>query len=203
MASGLFSGILIWLTRTWLSERIKNSIKHEYDQKLEVYKAVLKAEHDIAIERLRADLNILASKRQIQFSRLHKDAVDAITETYDSLQRLSNSVSNYISSLELPEDGTKAERRDKVNEALKSFYKYFNSKKIFLPKDLADMISSSKQKMYKIADRFSLFVEHGKTDRLKSHDEWVKSEDDFKNEVKPLLDKIEIEFRSLLGYDVD
>lgn len=52
--SGSTAAILIFLARTWMSERIKQSIKHEYDVLLEQYKHELKAEHEIALERLRA-----------------------------------------------------------------------------------------------------------------------------------------------------
>lgn len=47
--SGALSGALIWLSRNWISERLKNSIKHEYDQKLEAHKAKLKIENDVAL----------------------------------------------------------------------------------------------------------------------------------------------------------
>ena len=32
--SGLLTAALLFLTRTWVSERLKNAIKAEYDQKL-------------------------------------------------------------------------------------------------------------------------------------------------------------------------
>lgn len=41
--STLLAGALIWLLRNWISERLRNSIRHEYDQKIERYKAQLKA----------------------------------------------------------------------------------------------------------------------------------------------------------------
>ena len=53
--SGILCGAIVWLSRTWITERLKNAIKNEYDEKLESHKAKLKAEHDIAIERLRTD----------------------------------------------------------------------------------------------------------------------------------------------------
>lgn len=43
------SGLLMWLFKEWLSTRLKASIQHEYDRKLETYKAQLKTEQDLAI----------------------------------------------------------------------------------------------------------------------------------------------------------
>lgn len=61
--AGLLSSALIFLARNWISERLRQSIQHEYAQKLETYRALLKAEHDIALERLRTDA---AQARAIQ-----------------------------------------------------------------------------------------------------------------------------------------
>ena len=55
------SSLIIWITKSWISERLKQSIKHEYDQKLEIHKAQLKAESDVEIERLKCQLSISAN----------------------------------------------------------------------------------------------------------------------------------------------
>ena len=47
--SSILSGLLIWMTKSWIAERLKNSIKSEYDQKLETHKAQLKGIMDIEI----------------------------------------------------------------------------------------------------------------------------------------------------------
>lgn len=39
--SAALTGALLWLFRTWISERLKNAIKFEYDQKLEEFSAEL------------------------------------------------------------------------------------------------------------------------------------------------------------------
>ena len=81
-------GAGIWLARSWLSERLKNSIRAEYDQKLETHKAQLKSQSDIAIERLRADLSIATAEHNIQFARLHEKRAEVIAETYARLTEL-------------------------------------------------------------------------------------------------------------------
>jgi hypothetical protein len=52
--SGLLTGALIFLAKSWISQRLKSAIEHEYAEKLEDYKARLKTEHDLALERLKA-----------------------------------------------------------------------------------------------------------------------------------------------------
>ena len=43
------SGLLVWLTKSWISERLKHAIKAEYDEKLETHKAQLRAHSDVEL----------------------------------------------------------------------------------------------------------------------------------------------------------
>jgi hypothetical protein len=61
--SAVLAGALVWLSKTWIGERLKNAIKHEYDQKLELHKARLKGEYDSSLARLNADLSDLTAER--------------------------------------------------------------------------------------------------------------------------------------------
>jgi hypothetical protein len=60
--SGGFGGaILVWLFRNWISERLKQSIQHEYSQELETYKAELNSKmqsilHEHQLHQLRTSL---------------------------------------------------------------------------------------------------------------------------------------------------
>jgi hypothetical protein len=54
--SAALTATLVWLSREWISTRLRASIQHEYAEKLETFKAQLKAEHEIAVITLRADL---------------------------------------------------------------------------------------------------------------------------------------------------
>ncbi len=52
----LYAG-LFWLTKTWISERLKGAIQHEYNEKIETLKAQLKSEYDREIEAYKSQLN--------------------------------------------------------------------------------------------------------------------------------------------------
>lgn len=55
-SGGVAGSVIIWLSREWISARLKGSIQHEYDQKLELHKAQLKAEHEVAILNIKTSL---------------------------------------------------------------------------------------------------------------------------------------------------
>ena len=62
---------LVWLSKTWISERVKGAIQHEYEQKIEAYKAELKAQSEVALERLKAS--------HAQFLALHDSASNTVS----------------------------------------------------------------------------------------------------------------------------
>jgi hypothetical protein len=85
LSSGALSSALVFLFRNWISERIKASIQHEYDQKLETHKAQLKAESEISVEKLKSQLQVAAAERSIKLTKVFEQQADAIAETYSKL----------------------------------------------------------------------------------------------------------------------
>ncbi|WP_020585849.1 hypothetical protein [Desulfobacter curvatus] len=100
--SGLLTAGLIFLSKSIISERLKNAIKNEYDLKLENYKNKLKFDSDVTIEKLKADLQIAATDhnsrlsminhiRNTKFSRIDSDRAEAIKNLYFNLFELEYS----------------------------------------------------------------------------------------------------------------
>jgi hypothetical protein len=210
------SGFVVWLLRTSIGERLKNAIKHEYDGKLELYRAQLKAATDseveslkarlqadnaVAVERLRADLQITASEHQIRFARLHEKVAETLAETYARLYKLSETVAAYVSPYEFAGGPTKRVRREAAGEALRELSDYFRPRRLYLPKPLADRIYEFQGRMFELTRKFMVGVEHGGDDRHPDSgiDTWVEVATAMREEGGPLFDAIEAEFRSLLG----
>jgi hypothetical protein len=80
--------IIGWICRTWIGERLKASVKHEYDDRLEQLKAELKAQGDSNLALLKSEIDRQGEKLRIaasSFSEVQKatiarkvDAVDAL-----------------------------------------------------------------------------------------------------------------------------
>lgn len=113
--SAALVAFMLWMTKAWVSERLKNAIKAEYDTKLESHKAQLKSEYDatleshkaqlkarsdIEIEKLKSTLSITASQRNTSFSHLQTRRVDVIAVAYANLRRLHDSVGAYLNPFE-------------------------------------------------------------------------------------------------------
>jgi len=61
LSAGITGALLVWLLRGWISERLKQSIQHEYSQKLETHKAELNTriqelQHENQLQQLRTSL---------------------------------------------------------------------------------------------------------------------------------------------------
>jgi hypothetical protein len=98
--STTLSAILVWLTKTWISERLRSSVKSEYDQKLETHKAQLKAQFDVEVEKLRSQLSISATEHQVRFANLHEKRAEVIAKTCFLLKELFNNLRDYIKTYE-------------------------------------------------------------------------------------------------------
>jgi hypothetical protein len=60
-SGGIASLAVVYLAKNWISERLKHSIEHEYAQKLETFKAELKAQQEVAIEKIRSMHSLAAT----------------------------------------------------------------------------------------------------------------------------------------------
>ena len=197
--SAVLLGAAAWMLRAWISERMKNAIRSEYDQKLESHKAHLRADSEVALERLRADLSIAAMERQVQFSRLHEVRAEVIAETYARLTELHIKLGDYVKLFEPAGDKSKEERRKAVHEAHEYFISYYPQKRIFLPVSEVEKIDAINQES--VAAFYSFFYEIEAYQDRGGHDtkRWLEIFKKVKEDMPVALDDLAREFRGLLG----
>jgi hypothetical protein len=147
--SGLLSAALIFLSKTWISERLKGAIKSEYDQKLETHKAQLKAQSDVSLEEFKAKLQLAASERNIRLTRVFEDTVDAISGTYSRLLALSDAVAHYTTIVEWGNTPPKEERRKIVGQTYKELLDFYRPRRPFLPKKVIQKIDELRTRLDK------------------------------------------------------
>jgi hypothetical protein len=87
-ASAVLLAILGWLLRSWIGERLRASIKHEYDDRLEKLKAELKSQGDGQLASLKSEMDRQAEKLRIasaSFAEMQKATVTKKIEAVDDL----------------------------------------------------------------------------------------------------------------------
>lgn len=210
--SAALGALLIWLTKSWIGERLRNSIRAEYDTKLESHRAQIKAEYDkqiethkaqlksqsdVELEKLKASLSIAAAERSTTFQRLHERRVEVIEKTYAGLRNLHSCVTEYVAIVEFGGTPTREERRKKTADAFYHFNPYFTQHQIFLPKRVADLIQQANNELLQMTNRFTFMVDMAKN--TPNVDEWMKITDRLDKEFKAALVGLENELRQALG----
>jgi hypothetical protein len=217
LSSSVLTVAVLWMARFWLTERLKQSIQHEYATRLESHKATLKAEMELklaehqaklgsdsaqSLERMRADLQIAAAQRQLLHRHLHEREAEAIAETYENLSDVQAKGAAYVSIAQTQPMGSKSERREALNSALGKFGSRFRLHRLYLPRTLADSVQSFESEIFRRASRFAARVEPGMSDPHEAIEEWNAADEYMQKEAPALFDKLESEFRRRLGQEV-
>jgi hypothetical protein len=193
------TGFANWVLRTWISERIKNSIKNEYEQKLETHKASLKSQSDVEIEKLRTNLSLVALEHQVKFSKLHEVRASVIAETYEKLKDLHFKLCEYVEIFEPIGGKPRSERREHAVAAHQVFRQYFQAKLIFFPQQTAGKIESINQELVRVFNNFSFEVDMAPQTGGNPAEKWILIFHKLNGEIGKALEEIEAEFRNLLG----
>jgi len=90
--SAILSGFVVWLSRNWISERLRNSIRYEYDLKLAATNTELKTQADAQAVKLVAAIEKEAEKLRFATSTVTESQKLAIARKLDGLDTLWSGV---------------------------------------------------------------------------------------------------------------
>ena len=210
------AGITVLALRTWVSERIRGSIKaeyderieslkaqlkSEYDQKLETHRAQLKSQSDVEIEQLKSRLSVAAAQQQLRFSRLHEKRAEVITEVYASLNTLLGAVSEYTAIFEPAGMPPREERLKKAVEAINGFMMLYRDNKIFIPRQTTIKLDQIQSTIRGAFIQFQWGVDYAARNTRQSGDtdKWLEVSRILENVSKVALTELEDDLRHLLG----
>lgn len=87
-ASVALSAAAVWLARDWIGERLKNSIKHEYDSRLAAINSELKIKADSQIEMFKATIGREADKIRFATSAVGEGNKAVVARKLDAVEAL-------------------------------------------------------------------------------------------------------------------
>lgn len=187
-------GVAVWLSKAWLSERLRTSIQHEYSHKLEAFKAQLQANNGIELEKLKSDLRVAAQQREAQFSGLHKKRAETIEQLHSMLQDLAVIVARFRRARVQERDANEAEAR--LKERTKDFADYFRCNKIFLPRELETKVMNLSNAVLDSAQRITSYAQEGADE-----EQLALVDREFDDSIRELFEDLKANFRQLLGDD--
>ncbi len=202
--SAALTAAIIWLSKSWISERLKNAIKHEYDSKLESHKASLLAQSAVETERLRSQLSMQATEHAVRFQRLHEKRADVVAELYSRLVEAYWKASSFASLAEWSGEPNKQKKYADAMNAFANFFQFFDKNKIFLPSQLCEQMEAFVQGMREKVIGFGVYVGHADEDLPlpafeKKHDAWMEAWRYMEKQVPATRHGLEAELRSILS----
>ena len=192
-------GLVVFFFKALLTERLKNAIKAEYDQKLETHKAQLKAQYRVELERLKADLQIASKEHEIRFVRLHERAAETIAEIYAKLLPFIDGAIDFTRPYETPGGRPRRDRGKIALDAWLDFREYYRPRRIFLPSTTVEQIEAFENKLMRLIGEFGLGVLHESVPKEHADSKWAEIAKIMKEDVPPLIKALEEEFRACLG----
>lgn len=217
--SVVVTGVFVYLTKSWISERLKAAIQHEYEQKIEAYKAKIQHEYAQQIEthkeqlrsqteneivRLKAQLEIAAAERNVRFSKTFDHMAEVIAVTYGKLLAMKRAADDYTQDMDLVK-----EEREKLAEVYRAksneFLDYFPPKRIYLPKETGERIRKFNNTVHKAVLQYSMAVaaSRGNQENTEAYEQRLERFFKSSDEVPKLLGLLEDDFQKLLGVGAD
>ena len=206
-------GILVWLLRTWISQRLKNSIEHEYKIKLTniqeqlkrdnaVYMAQLNAELEKSQQTLKHNLELARLEHQIKYSGSYNEILESIKVIFPILVEIHESITSYTCIFETPTTPSKKEKRERTGGLIDNFWKEFNQRRIFFNETLDKEITVY---VHIVVDKGLKFMnaveeENPQTGCQKEWiDTWNKIDKEVREQWNTTLLSIRTQFREIIG----
>ncbi|SRR6266581_4676937 len=164
----------------------------------------LKAKSDAAIEHLRSDLQLATIEHQVRFSRLHDMRATVIAELYGHLVESLWEAESFLSPMEWVGEPNKVEKHRTAMNKLVDLYRYFDKHRIYLPPELCTSLESLVREVRSHVVQFGVYVRLqdeilNESTRKEKEKTWNEGWDAIKNQVPQARQRLEEEFRSLLG----
>jgi hypothetical protein len=197
--SALLSAGLVFLARNLISERLKNAIAHEYNQKLETHKAQLRRDYDKEIEKLKAQLQIAAAERSIRLTRVFDTIAETVATTYAKLLVFQKAVEDYTQIGGHSDFARTQELQRSMQSKCADVIEYFLPHKIYLPKHTAQKIVYFLNTLQMASGAYGVMMaSKGNPDATEKN---YQRFTEYSKEVSELLALLEEDFQRILGVE--
>ncbi len=193
------SCFVVWLLREWIGVRLKSSIEHEYNRKLEE----IRNQYSKELATLKSALQESVDFKATRFRFLYERKIVALCDGFGRLAKLEKSLGEYVSYFGEIRGPEREESRKRFAKALEEFEGFFVPNRIFFPASLAERITDVKNGMNKMALKFMASVERpGDLESASpshSGDNWHEANDYVGKELPDIRRTIESAIRVELG----
>ncbi len=160
------------------------------------------------LERFRQFLRQTGVEHEVRFKLLHEKRAEMVEAMHGDLVDAFRAVNKVITPFQGEEFETaRMENARAALSATQSFVTSFEKKKIYLSEDLANEIEAFVQELWRETYKFHNLMNMAEMRQLPKNyesrdDAWQKSWDAFSKKCPPILQKLQREFRILLGVEM-
>jgi hypothetical protein len=188
--------ILGWLARSIGTQLLAKDIER--------FKSDLSAASTATTERLKHDLQLVATEHQVRYSKLQARRGEVIAEMYGLLVEAQWASQSFVSPAEFGGEPSKAEKYATAMNKAAEFYRYFDKNRIFLPLAFCAQTEEFLRNMRTKVVGFGVYVVQEEkfmpdTAHKAKFEAWVKASEYFDKEVPIARAALEQELRTLLG----
>lgn len=204
------TAILVWLGKTWMTQRIQRSVddvykakeqqrQAEYNLALETHKVNLARE----MEGWKAGYQKALDENRIRFSRLHVDRADAIRQLFVRMVTVEEAVGAVVNPVRL-KAGNEEKLREEMKKAFTDFAQYFTQNRIFfLPADCEriEKLREIARKAYIDYTTYEILPEELEAkDKIAERQLRHTAYEAMTKEFPALRKSLEAEFRAAMGF---
>jgi len=194
--------VIASLLTLFLTEKVKGSVKNNFDKKIEE----IKNKHNTELAKFQSELDSISNQKSFKFTKLHEKRFDILEILYKSLNKKSKNLQLYISPVKYkPDNKTFEEYEDGLyqdyRESHYDFVSIFNDNKIFLNDTIIELVDSYLKEESEIFNAYyenHFLIRAGDRPnteiRMKAFTAYKK----IPEKISPIQKEIEDEFKELL-----
>src|SRR5258706_5243955 len=195
-------GAVLLSAAAWL---IKTVLTNKLTRDIETFKARLKADGDIEIERLRSSLQKIAFEHQVRFSNLHERRAEMIAEIYAQMVEVEQCGQKFAFVDGFAEEEKRQSAYLETHKKLVDFYFFVEKRRLYLPKSVCALLTAFVDKVRKSVIGINIYVPIDAPYNPKLLEEKVKVVKDvfdaFEKSIPDARAALEGEFRHILGVE--
>jgi len=190
--------------------KLTESVKKEFNEKIETYKSKLSEELTLKIEPIKYELAKNNITHQIQFGFLHQERAKVILELYKKLIELHSAMvdwTNFMHPIIVDAEKEGQERTKRANTATHEFKNFYLSNKLFFSKIFCNSIDELFKEYWEKGWDYGYKQERIKSGQLSPTDfkeyyaDVSKISKELKDQLPKKIEEIETKFRKMLSVE--
>jgi len=194
----LGGGGIVLAAAAWL---VRTALDHALARDAEDFKARLKAEAEVEVERLKSSLEMIAYEHQVRFSSLHAKRAEAIAEIYFQMVEVEQHGRKFVYADVF--DETRKQAYSETMNRLVEFFFFLEKRRIYLPENVCILMQRFVDTIRKHIIRTNIYEPIKQSFNSKVLEEKVKvieeASEAFEGSIPAARAELEKEFRRLLG----